>query len=268
MVLTVTLMHERYLGIGADAEQATAVSFHWSQGAALMNSKLSSTNDPSEKDALWACAGMFGLLAFSSFDSKTPEESWPLNSSPLDLEWLKLCEGKKEIWKLVNPLREDSVFHSLIPNFFGKPSSCSDPKLRKLPPELFKLCKLNDTTQQGNNPYLAPACFLAQTIDINCDSHNVSLFLNFFGIMQNNYKGLLKQKDSCALLLLAYWYAKMCQYRQWWVWPRTVLECQSICRYLRLYHGDDDRVLKALSFPEDICTAQSAIGMPNSIPLQ
>lgn len=262
MVLTVTMMHDRYLGIGVGLEQSSAISFHWSQGAAIMNRRLSSIIEPPERDVLWACAGMLGLLAFSSFEAKAPEESWPLKDSPADLQWLKLCEGKKEIWKIVNPLREDSVFHDLVPNFLGDPSSYSDPVLRKLPLEIMKLCKLDDLTLQNDNPYLAPACFVAQTVDLACDGQNVALFLTFFGRIDNDYKELLRRKDPCALLLFAYWQAKMCQYRQWWVWCRAFLECQSICQYLRLYHGEDENILKALSFPETICAAQSVMGMP------
>ena len=254
-------MHDRYLGIES-VEQPTTIAYHWSQGAALMNKKLSSALEPSERDALWACAGMLSLLAFISFESRTPEESWPLRSSPLDLEWLKLCAGKKEIWKIADPLRGDSVFHSLVPNFLGEPSSCFDPKLLKLPHEVTQLCNLNDTNLREGNPYLAPACFLAQTIDTNCDNENLALFLSFFGQMQDDYKQLLKQKDPCALLLLAYWYAKMCQYRQWWVWPRTVLECQSICMYLRLHHAENECLIKALSFPDVISAAQLKMGVP------
>jgi hypothetical protein len=156
-VLTVTLFHEQYLGIGVGTNQSTAIAFHWSQGAALLNSKLSCAIEPSERDALWACAAMLGALVFSSIQAKTPEEAWPLWSSPSDLDWLTLCEGKKEIWKITNPMRKDSVFHSIIPNFLASPSACSNTDLRKLPPELIELCRLDDIPLQEDNPYLEPA---------------------------------------------------------------------------------------------------------------
>jgi hypothetical protein len=261
-VLTVTLFHEQHLGIGVGANQSTAIAFHWSQGAALLNSKLSCAIEPSERDALWACAAMLGALVFSSIQAKTPEEAWPLWSSPSDLDWLTLCEGKKEIWKITNPMRKDSVFHSIIPNFLASPSACSNTDLRKLPPELIELCRLDDIPLQEDNPYLEPAYFLAQMINMECNGQTVGLFLSFFGCISSNYKQLLKQKDSCAILLLAYWYAKMATYRQWWVSRRAVLECQAICKYLRLYHGHDNNILQALKFPETTCASQSIIGRP------
>jgi hypothetical protein len=66
----------------------------------LLNDKLSTSIEPSERDALWACAGLLGALSFSSIQAKTPEEAWPLKpSSPSDLEWLKMSEGRRRSGK-------------------------------------------------------------------------------------------------------------------------------------------------------------------------
>lgn len=227
-----------------------------------MNRQLSIPLTPADKDALWACAGMLGLLAFATFESTTPDDSWPLADSPLDLEWLKLCEGKKQIWKIADPMREDSLFHTIVPNFLGEPPSCYNPSLQRLPDELLDLCNLKDPKGSETNPYLSPACFLAEVVDITCNNENLASFISFFGRIKADYKQLLSVKDPAALLLLANWYAKMCQYRQWWIWPRTVLECQAICRYLRLYHGENERIIKSLSFPEVVSAKQLQMGMP------
>jgi hypothetical protein len=88
-------MHEQHLSVGVGAERSIDIAFHWSRGAALLNSKLSAAIEPPERDALWACAGMLGVLAFSSIQAKTPEEAWPLKNSSSDLGWLNLCEGKE-----------------------------------------------------------------------------------------------------------------------------------------------------------------------------
>jgi hypothetical protein len=261
IVLTLTLMHDRYLGIESSTEQSAAIAFHWSRGAALLNDKLSTGIEPSERDALWACAGLLGALSFSSIQAKTPEEAWPLKpSSPSDLEWLKMSEGKKEIWKIADPLRVDSVFYSMVPDFmqYASPTS-SRSELQKLPPELIQLCKLDDASMQDNSPYLTCASFLTQTINLECNTHNMGVFLSFFGCMHPDYKQLLGQRDPCALLLLAYWYAKMCQCQQWWIWRRAFLECQAICRYLIRYHGDDGNILNAVRYPEMICATQQLL---------
>lgn len=202
-------MHDRYLGSQYSTEQSTAIAFHWSRGASLLNKKLSASIEPSERDALWACAGLLGALAFASIQAKTPDEVWRLKSdSPSDLQWLKMSEGKKEVWKITDPLRVDSVFHPMVPDFLHYaspiPTSRLKPELQKLPYELIQLCKLDDSSIQANNPYLASASFLAQTIDIECKTRNIRVFLCFFGCMHPHFKHLLEQKDPCALMLLAY----------------------------------------------------------------
>ncbi|MCJ1472113.1 hypothetical protein MMC13_000760 [Lambiella insularis] len=239
------------------------MAFHWSQGAALLNQKLSTGLDPSDRDPIWACAGLLGALTCSSIHAKTPEEAWPLKqSSSSDLDWLKMSEGKKAIWKIADPLRPDSVFHRVAPDFsqYASVSLSSMAELQKLPPELLQLCKLDDASKLEHNPYLVSASFLAQTINIECNSQTVGIFLSFFGCMHEDYRLLLAEKDPCAMLLLAYWYAKVSQCQQWWLWPRAYLECQSICRYLTCYHGNDSNILSAVRYPETICATQALLG--------
>ena len=172
-----------------------------------------------------------------------------------------MSEGKKEIWKITDPLRVDSVFHPMVPNFLHYASPVHPSRLesepQKLPHELIQLCKLDEASSQANNPYLASASFLAQTIDVECKTRNIGLFLCFFGCMHPQFKHLLGHKDPCALVLLACWYAKMYQCQQWWISPRASLECQAICRYLKGRHGDDDNILTAIRYPETICAPQS-----------
>ena len=247
-MLTLTIMHDRHLDDESTSKQSTAMAFHWSRGAALLNDRLSAGIESSERDALWACAGLLGALAFSSIHARTPEEAWPLRRSlSSDLDWLKMIEGKKEIWRIADPMRPDSVFHSMVPNFLQHASPISDRShLQKLPPELIQLCRLDDASMQDDNPYVACASFLAQTVTVECSTYNIGMFLSFFGCVHPEYKRLLGQKDPCALLLLAYWYAKVCQCRLWWIWRRAFLECQAICSYLRMYYGDNTNILNSI----------------------
>ena len=256
IVLTLTLMHDRHLGVESNVQQSTAIAFHWSQGAALLNNKLSVGVAPSERDALWVCAGLLGALACSSIQASAPEEAWPLEqSSPSDLDWLKMCEGKRAIWKIADPLRADSIFHPIAPDFlrFRITPDSSILELQTLPLELLQLCNIDGASTQENNPYLASAFILAQLINIECNNNNIAMFLCFFGSIHSDYKRLLGQKDPCAMLLLAYWYAKVCQYKHWWIWRRAFLECQAICIYLRLYYGSDGNIMKLLQYPKTLC---------------
>lgn len=261
-MLTLTMMHDQYLGTESSTNHSITAAFHWSRGAALLNRKLSADIEPSHRDALWACAGLLGALAFLSLHAKTPEEVWPIRpSSRTDLDWLKMCEGKKEIWKIADPSRTDSIFYQTGPDFtrFSSPRSAPRPDLQELPPELLQLCKFDDASTRDQNPYLAPASFLAHIINLDGSTENIGIFLSFLGCLPQDYKQLLRQKDPAAMLVLAYWYAKMCQCQQWWIWRRACLEGQAICMYLRRYHSGDKNILDAIQYPESICITQALL---------
>lgn len=261
IILTLTMAHTRQLldlsNPQKAAETDSAIAFHWSRGAALLNHALSTDIPPSARDALWATAGLLGALAFSSLSATTPAQAWPLKpSSPADLDWLGMTEGKKAIWKIANPMREDSIFYPHVLDFlkFASPpvASLSQHEMQNLPAELVRLCGLDraspfasttaspaasqsSTDSLEDNPYLAPAVFLASSMAIPCTTKNIGLFLGFFGSMHPAFKLLLKEKDPCAMLLLACWYTKLCECPLWWSWRRAHLESRSICSYLALH---------------------------------
>jgi hypothetical protein len=248
-------MHDQNLANKPNPKLSTAIAFHWSQGASLLNKRLSEGIRPSERDALWACAGLLGALSFASSPATTPEEAWPLKStSPSDLDWLKMTEGKQAIWKIADPMREDSLFYPMVPNFmqFVVPVSYS-PELQRLPLELRRLCKLDDATMQDHNPYLAPASFIARMIGIECTKDNSGTFMSFLGCMERDLRQLLELKDPCALILMAYWYSMISHLPEWWMWRRASLECQAMCKYLELYHGHDGNVSSMLQRIHMLC---------------
>lgn len=247
-------MHDQHLTSERNAKVSAAIAFHWSQGASLLNKRLSGGVKPSERDALWACAGLLGALSFASSPATTPAEAWPLKPySPSDLDWLKMTEGKKAIWKIADPMRQDSVFYPMVPNFlqFATPISWS-PELQRLPVELIQLCKLNDAAMHDSNPYLAPASFLARMIGTKCTADNMGMFLSFLGCMHRDFRQLLEGKDPCALVLMAYWYAMISPLLEWWMLRRSSLECQAICKYLELYHEDDRNISNMLKCIEKL----------------
>lgn len=253
-VLSLTLMHDEYLENISSKFHSPALAYHWSQGAALLNQKLSQEIVPTDRDALWASAGILGALALSSVPGGSPEEAWPLKSSTsADLDWLKMCRGKRAIWKIADPLRPDSIFYPFVPDFMQDPFFTPPPPMEELQsvwPEIISLCKLEEKSTIRSNPYLAAASFLARTVNVDCDEDRIGMFLSFCGTMVRSFENLLGCKDPCALLLLAYWYAKMCCCRRWWVWRRASLECQAILQYLERYHWNDDRILDALKYPQ------------------
>ena len=252
-------MHDKCLAVNFIDLQSTAISHHWSLGASLMNQKLSHGFQHSDLDALWASAGLLGALALSSIPAQTPQEAWPLSSdTSVDLDWLKMCQGKRAIWSIANPMREDSIFFPFMTDFLNGGFLTAAPpvaKLRSVWPDIMPLCKIGETETSENNVYLQSVFFLARTVGVECDPQNQGLFLSFFGSMHPDFKKLLVQKDPPSLLLLAYWYAKMCYCRRWWILPRASLECQAIFLYLRRCYGIDTSIMKALTYPEAILLA-------------
>ena len=254
------MLHDRYLGVESGVDHSIAIPFHWSKGAGLLNDKLSNGVKPEERDALWLCAGLLGTLAFASIQAKTPEEAWPLkqSSSLSDLDWLRMSQGKREIWSIADPFRADSLFYPLACHYMQlsnvRPVSYPGPELQTLPPELIELCNIDSMSTVANNPYLATASVLAQLLDLDCGGRNAGKFMCFFGNIHRSFRDLLEQKDPCALLLLAYWYAKISHLRQWWSYDRAALECQAICIHLQTYHEKDSKISRLLEYPTTMCS--------------
>lgn len=257
-------MHDQYLGISTSSDQNTALAFHLSHGAALLNQTLIAGVKPSERDAIWACAALLGALSFATIEAQTPEEAWPLKpNSHSDLDWLKMSEGKTVLWKIADPLRPDSIYYPMAPDFmrFASSPQSSILELHKLPSAIVQLCNLDKTIIDAEDPYLPSAAFLARTIDLECKSQNTTAFLGFFGCMHPVFKQLLREKDPPALVLVCIWYSKMIQCQQWWIHCRASLECEAICRYFRLYHGHDANIISAIQYPEMILDIQRNLDM-------
>ena len=252
-VLALTLMHDRHLSIKLDTKQSPIEAFHWYRSIALFNSRLSAPVEPSERDALWATAALFGVIAFGHVEAKTPDEAWPLAPpSSLDLNWLKMSDGKKEIWNITQPFRADCVFQVLALEYITFLPTPKGPGLEALPSELIRLYNLDASSTVDNNPYHSAALTLAKSLNIDCQYTAILNFWSFVRQMGPDYRKLLEQKDPRALLLLAYFYAPICHSQYWWA-RRTTVECQAICIYLETYHGHETNVQILLQFPKMMC---------------
>ena len=249
-------MHDRYLSGASNTKLSVTEAFHWYQSTALFNGKLANPMNFSERDALWATAACLGTIAFFYLEAKTPEEAWPLKApSPMDLNWISLSEGKSVVWKMTRSVAAKSVFEILIPFEHTKPKPTAPivHGLEALPSEFIKLCGLDAASTSDNNPYYAVASGLAKSLHSDCKLTTILSFMSFLMSILPEYKELLKRKDPCALLLLAYWFAKMCQYPHWWIIRRASLEGLAICIYLQRYHGYDPDIQKLVQFPMMIC---------------
>ena len=259
IALTFTLMHERSHSV--DSKQSTAELFHWCRGVQEFNSKLSSNSlTSSEKDAIWVTAALLGCTSLAQVDGRIPEEVWPLKEpSPSDLNWLKMSEGKKEVWRVADLSRPDSSLRALayipIDDVMTKPTD--EEAFANLPPEFLEICGITDGSTRENNDYYALLSVVGRLMPISPTQANLIRFMTFLGQMSANYRTLLEEKEPRAMLLLAWYHAKVSQHHHWWWWKRASLEGRAMCIYLERYHSDIPHMLKLLEFPKANCQRAS-----------
>lgn len=194
-------------------------------------------------------------MTFHHIDAKTPEEAWPLKApSSSDLNWLRMCNGKREILIPTDSVHSgDSSGESSSGYITSLPATPEPRELGALPHGILELCELDARSTETSSPYYSAASALADTLGTDDIVLTILNFWKFVGKMRPEFKRLLEQKDPYALLILVYWFAKLALGQHWWPWRRATLEGQAICRYLNIFHGEDDRVEQLLVFPSMAC---------------
>lgn len=191
-------------------------------------------------DALWSAAALLSIISISSIDATNAEEAWPLKPpDKTDLDWLRLAEGKMSVWELTNPLRPNSIVSELREemehNKLLVPVKTAT--IEEIPKAFLQLYNITPELTPDNNPYLVTVRKLSLLLPLVCDQSLMLQFLSFIGHFQPRFRQLLDQKDPKALLLMVYWYAKVCTSPHWWLVRRATLEGQAICIFLGRYHG-------------------------------
>ncbi|KAI0454809.1 hypothetical protein F5B21DRAFT_474331 [Xylaria acuta] len=234
--LAVAFAYDRYLNSSLGSRRTLEECYHWSQSTVLFNRRLREPIETKDKDPIWGTAAALAILSFSSPDARATEEPWPLKpSDPSDLEWLTMVEGKMSLWRIINPLRPDSLFRVMAPTFSHMNSPLPGKGIGSIPRALAMVCRLEDSSTAENNPYFTAAHAVSQIrglLDSQVTTGHTQLFTRS---IQGPFKILLKGKDPVALLLLYLWYRKAGR-SIWWIELRARVECPSICSYLRLYH--------------------------------
>jgi hypothetical protein len=255
MIQAFTASHDRHLAVPFNHQPSHAESYHLSRACSILNEKLSLPLQDVDRDPLWSCAALLGTAAFSWIYEDSPENSWPLTpSSPSDLEWLNLSENKMVIWHLTNPLRENSIFHNLFTVHFNLDrlqSHVAKDDTLSLPRGLIDLCELKEEATPDNNPYCKALYHLSPVLNVEFKQENIVQYLSFFSGMSPAFKKLMLKKDPRALLITAYWYAKVL-HSVWILQRRAMLEGQAICLYLMRHHSDEYKIQELLEFPKMI----------------
>lgn len=172
----------------------------------------------------------------------SPPPSPPDPGADLDLVWLRMNEGKAQVWALTDPARPDSIFSSVSQAMASKM-----PKLPTrgvgdgVPPALARLCGLREgSSGPDDNAYFRAAHALGYILAFDPSRESSCRYFSFLGFMDGGFRELLRARDPTALVLLALWYS-MAKKTVWWLSFRAEVELKAIRMYLARsheYHGD------------------------------
>lgn len=271
-------LHDQHLDPSLIASHRTPLAFHWYQATALFHRRLATTSsvaDPttlpsSERDSLWTAGALLGAASFALIDVESVDNVWPLKESdPLDLDWLKMSDGKKVVWHLADPARKDSIFHELLVEREGLPDGTKPIPQDALPAVFYTTFNLNASTVE-TNPYHISCSLLAQLLPREITDNNIVQFLSFLTQLDPRYRKLLEEKDPRAMILLAWWYTKAAAHSSWWMQRRSLVEGQAICIYLERYCSHVEGIKELVEFPKsvfEICKRNGAKAVEDRGPL-
>jgi hypothetical protein len=250
MIISLTLMHDAHLSTPdffATSKHEHDSLQHWNTATILFNRVLSRPIEPESRDALWATAALIGSNVFAYVEATNYEQSWPLKpSDPSDLDWLKLSEGKKAIWKLAEPSRPDSKFNVIAKehSYSVVPKWVEENNINAIAPDAQRLFNIDHTSTITNNPYHLPALILSNLQFVPPTHENVLNFLYFLGYMTAEFRNLLEIKDPRALLLLGWWYKRLATSDLWWFARRAAVEGGAIQIWLERWYGGEGGLKK------------------------
>ncbi|KIW28607.1 uncharacterized protein PV07_08256 [Cladophialophora immunda] len=248
----VTASHDRYLCGVATSRPSTAEAYHLNKALIAFQSILSRPIRPEEGDALLVASSLLGVVSFFNLEASSVEEVWPLQDA--DMAWLNLSDGKQTIWRLASPLKGDSLWRQ-VAHLFDRDRMPAHQIPEHVPSVFDHLCAEDASSASARlNPYYRTAQQLLPLLDLECNDSTWLQYLGFVNHMDPPYKSLLGRKDPWALLMLLYWYMKVCR-GAWWISSRSILQGQAICLYLSRYHSDDLAILAALEKPRMVFDA-------------
>ena len=246
LVQAMTAAHDRYVCGVATARPCAAEAYHMNQALVTFQTILSRPIHPDDRDSLIVASSFLGVVSFFNLEASSVEEVWPLIDC--DMSWLSLSDGKRAVWRLANPLKQDS-FWNRVGQMYDKDHEPT-PELPKHTPSIFDyLCSEDPSSPAAlTNPLYKTSRALVPLLDKEINDSTWLEFLTFVCYIDPPYKLLLERRDPWAMLILCYWFMKMCR-GSWWTASRSILQGQAICLYLERYHPDDKTIQAALVKP-------------------
>jgi len=252
VVMTLTAMHDRFLANFDNTEPSLVERFHWIRATGMFRQKLSTNIRVEDKDPIFATCALLKGICLALVEAATPLQSWPFaDNGTLPLEWMRLQDGVHAIYELVHPLPPGSAFNSLVERVAGRDSVFPVPTSGTfgLNHAWIELFGLDEDSNHIDHPYHGAVRIVTDLLGIECNKSTIFEFFRFSANPNAEFRRLMYRKDPRAILLLAYWYAMVCD-SFWFIQRRATTECQAICMYLERYHGGDDLLQSILDFPK------------------
>ena len=236
-VLALTRAHHRQLvdlSFSATLHEQDQIALALSQ----YNARLSSRITAEDADALLATSTLINGFYFASVSTADSSKSWPLVSSPTDLQWIGAQQGPRLIMADAAQWLSQGVFASAFSDFDPEPLSCetSSGDALGIDARFRDLCAFCDTGPDSNSendePYRPYLALIAPCLHIVPSTNTMARYLPFISSLEVEFIDLLRVKDTRALLILAWWYALICPLPQWWLTVRARTECAAICMFL------------------------------------
>ncbi|KIV81990.1 hypothetical protein PV11_04134 [Exophiala sideris] len=246
LVQSLTVAHDRFCAVSATTQPTTDEIYHLHHGIRGMHHKLSRGIRPEDRDALFMSASVLGVMMFYQIEASRVEDVWPLGTG--DFAWVSMSDGKKAVWRATNPLRQDSMFRP-VAEVYEKHFRFTEKEPTNTISVFDHLCSHESSPVAVPNPYHKTAQFLKSLLALELTDTTWMRFFVFICHVDPPFRALLEDKDPWAMLMLAYWFMKICR-GQWWISTRAILQGQAICIYLERYHADDVLLQKAIPRPK------------------
>ncbi|KAL1890258.1 hypothetical protein Cpir12675_005477 [Ceratocystis pirilliformis] len=165
------------------------------------------------------------------------------------------------MFDIVHTLGADSMFGETVRRLRALrrlPTSLVLPEgwgteLDGLPKELAALLNLNpgETTATGNT-YHTLATVVALCLECEEASENILMCFAFLRAMDARFQQLLNVKDLPALVLMAWWYARLVKFDSEEILRRARVEGQDICVYVESWGHMSSDIMTALEYPKKV----------------
>lgn len=237
---------------------------HWYHGTALFRQQMACLGRGTdsdlpyiEQDSLLAAATLLAMASFATISECDSSKIWPLNHSEVeDLAWLRMGLGGRVLCRMTDLTKRPSCFSTVHGRLqvLPPPDGTASIHVPSLPHSLSLL--FPDLTQStwATNPYHSTLSILAQLYQRPISDENFYDIFSLVNFMQPEYHELLVVRDLRALLLLAYWFARIASGNIWWLQRRCVVQGLAICQYIEASPSADSSMIEMLSYPRNILT--------------